>query len=85
MATVAVHDTGASGAAVPPGPEAGPFTALAPRWQGRAAQIKALLDHLGTPTQAVRTLLVYGAPASGKTAVVRYGRHPFPVPLSDPP
>ena len=46
--------------------------ALTQRWVGRGVQIQALLAHLGGPQTAVRPVLVYGGPATGKTAVVRY-------------
>lgn len=73
MALVTVHATSPPRDAIPPNGEVGHFLALARRWPGREAQIRALLAHLGAPNQAAKSLLICGAPASGKTAVVRCG------------
>ena len=44
---------------------------LTQRWVGRGTEIQSLLAHFGTPNTAMRPVLVYGGPATGKTAVVK--------------
>lgn len=44
---------------------------LTQRWVGRGTEIQSLLAHFGAPNTAMRPVLVYGGPATGKTAVVR--------------
>ena len=48
--------------------------ALIARWPHRSEQVQELLAQLAAPHGVVKPLLVYGAPASGKTAVVRFAR-----------
>ena len=45
---------------------------LLARWPDRAEQVQDLLQELAAPCGAAKPLLVFGAPASGKTAVVRW-------------
>ena len=45
--------------------------ALVARWPDRAEQVQELLQELAAPHGIAKPLLVCGAPASGKTAVVR--------------
>lgn len=63
---------GPSRETVPPsGYEDHAYSVLTQRWVGRGTEIQSLLAHFGAPKAAVRPVLVYGAPAAGKTAVVR--------------
>ena len=81
MATEAAPEAGPP-TPIPPCSEAA-FAVLKQRWAGRELQIHALLTQLDTPTQAARTLLVYGGPATGKTAVVRCASAARCAPISD--
>jgi len=49
------------------------------RWPHRAEQVQELLSQLAAPHGVARPLLVFGAPASGKTAVVRFAGGALPV------
>ena len=48
--------------------------AVIARWPHRAEQVQELLSQLAAPHGIAKPLLVFGAPASGKTAVVRFAR-----------
>ena len=63
-----------------PGPaSAGVRAAVIARWPHRAEQVQELLSQLAAPHGVAKPLLVYGAPASGKTAVVRLARSGSPI------
>jgi len=53
--------------------------AVVARWPHRAEQVQELLSQLAAPHGVAKPLLVFGAPASGKTAVVRFAHSGLPV------
>jgi hypothetical protein len=55
--------------------------ALVARWPDRTEQVQELLQELAAPHGVAKPLLVCGAPASGKTAVVRCASGLICVPI----